>query len=220
MSRGDRLLLIALFCIGGFLALLTGCDGGGEEHPLPVVGISMSPWAWDIAYSPGMAAHPMAQPDGWSIDIPGRDGLHYVTTRYGSLRGKTVIRMRYRVEAEPGARIVPSSDPALPSIGPTLFFQRCNDNMSGTGPYEAYRWWATFAAPMPVEPGEHVVEASLSGRWTAVMTSTRDSNPDGFIAAANDACRVGFTMGGGTGYGHGVYAEGAARLVVTSFEVL
>jgi len=30
---------------------------------------------------------------------------------------------------------------------------------------------------------------------------------------------VGFTLGGGTGYGHGVYANGNARMIVTSFKV-
>jgi hypothetical protein len=34
-----------------------------------------------------------------------------------------------------------------------------------------------------------------------------------------NADRIGFTFGGGDGYGHGTYATGSARFVVTSFAV-
>jgi hypothetical protein len=46
-----------------------------------------------------------------------------------------------------------------------------------------------------------------------------DANPSTFLNAKVHADRIGFTMGGGDGYGHGTYATGAARLVVTSFVV-
>ena len=38
-------------------------------------------------------------------------------------------------------------------------------------------------------------------------------------AALIDADEVGFVLGGGTGYGHGVYATGRARITVTAFSV-
>ena len=156
---------------------------------------------------------------GWYIDLPRPPGsVHYVTFRHGSLSGKSRIVMRYRIEAAPGVRIVPPSNPALPSII-TLYFQRSGDTWSGRRQFEAYRWYATFASHSPIRAGEHVMVAPLSGNWTAVETSSARNNPDAFRAAIAQADRVGFVLGGGDGYGHGVHATGAARLVVTSFRV-
>ena len=60
------------------------------------------------------------------------------------------------------------------------------------------------------------VQLPLSG---AVMTSSADSNPDAFRDALANADQVGFVLGGGDGYGHGVFATGQARLVVTDFRI-
>ena len=51
------------------------------------------------------------------------------------------------------------------------------------------------------------------------MTSSADSNPDAFRDALAEADQVGFVLGGGDGYGHGVFATGRARLIVTDFRV-
>jgi hypothetical protein len=59
----------------------------------------------------------------------------------------------------------------------------------------------------------------LNGNWTAVETSSARTNPEGFRDAVANADQVGFVLGGGDGYGHGVYATGRARLVVTEFRV-
>jgi hypothetical protein len=144
--------------------------------------------------------------------------VHYVTFHHGTLAGKRHIEMRYRIEAAPGVRILPVTGPTLPSII-TLYFQRRGDDWSGRGPFEAYRWYATFASQSPITPGEHVIVAPLSGKWTAVETSSAGGNPAAFDAAVAAADQVGFVLGGGDGYGHGVFATGPARLVVTQFRV-
>ena len=59
----------------------------------------------------------------------------------------------------------------------------------------------------------------LAGNWTAVSTSSARTNPAGFQAALAEADQVGFVLGGGDGYGHGVFATGPARLIVTEFRV-
>jgi hypothetical protein len=108
--------------------------------------------------------------------------------------------------------------PELPSII-TLYFQRGGDNWSGRRRFETYRWYATFASQSPIRPGEHVMIAPLDGNWTAVETSSARTQPAAFRDAIADADQVGFVLGGGDGYGHGVFATGPARLIVTEFRV-
>ena len=170
--------------------------------------------------SRGMPLHPSPGPGrGWHVELPQAPGsLNYVTFRHGSLAGKSRIVMRYRVEAAPGVRIEPRTAPGLPSIL-TLYFQRAGDNWSGRGPYEAYRWYATFASHSPISPGEHQIVAPLNAAWTAVQSSSAQNNPSAFHDALANADQVGFVLGGGDGYGHGVHATGPARLVVTDFRV-
>ena len=186
-----------------------------------------NPRAWVIGpiiggrnYSRGTPLHPTPGPGGaWHINVPPPPGkLGYVTFRHGPLTGKSRIVMRYRVEVAPGARILAASNPQQSSMI-TLYFQRAGDDWSAAGPFEAYRWYATFATQAPITPGEHVMVAPLSGNWTAVETSSARTNPRAFREALANADQVGFVLGGGDGYGHGVFATGPARLVVTDFRV-
>lgn len=171
-------------------------------------------------YSRGVPLHPAAGPGrSWHINLPGPGGsVNYVTFHHGSLAGKRRIVMRYRIEAAPGVQIFPRTAPGSPAVI-TLYFQRRGDSWSGRGPFEAYRWYATFASQSPLTPGDHVMVAPLTGRWTAVMTSDAFSNPAAFRAALAQADQVGFVLGGGDGFGHGIFATGPARLVVTDFRV-
>lgn len=208
------------------LMLISACCGDAQANDRAAAG-NLDPCEWVIGpvirgrnYSEGMPLHPSPGPDGgWHIDLPRAPGsVHYVTFRHGSLAGKRRIVMRYRVEAEPGARIAPATAPQGPSIL-TLYFQRAGDNWTARGRYETYRWYATFASQMPITAGEHEIVAPLDADWTAVETSSARSNPAAFRDAIANADQVGFVLGGGTGYGHGVFATGRARLIVTDFRV-
>jgi hypothetical protein len=174
-------------------------------------------------FSLNMPASPSPHPDGWSFDFPQPSKeaghVHYVTFPHGSLKGKSGIVLRYRIEAEPGVQILPQEYPTTPSTL-TLYFQRRGDNWSGKGAFEHYRWWATFRVHMPLTPGEHQLTVRLDENWTSVMGSSAADNPRAFRAAISDAERVGFTFGGGGAAGHGVYATGPARFVLTGFEIL
>lgn len=192
----------------------------------------MNASAWEIGpitatrnYSLNMPLSPSPHPTGgWYFDIPyptaAAGHVHYVTFKHGSLSGKSRIVMRYRIEMADGVQIVPTKEQpnTFPSIL-TLYFQRQGDNWSGSGKYAAYRWWATFASVSPLASGEREISVRLDQNWTALQGSAT-TNPRGFADAIRYADRVGFTLGGGTGFGHGVYATGPARLVVTSFQVL
>ena len=205
------------------MAFLAAFAGGAA---VSVADAAPGPGAWVIGpviegrnYSKGMPLHPSPGPNGtWHIDLPRHPGsVHYVTFPHGSLRGKSRIVMRYRIEAAPGTRIEASTAPGTPGII-TPFFQRAGDNWTARGRYEKYRWYGTFATQQ-LRRGEHQIVAPLNARWTAVETSNAHSDRAAFREAMAYADQVGFVLGGGDGYGHGAYATGPARLVVTSFQV-
>lgn len=209
------------------IAPLAAC-GERAEVSVPHGPHHLQPEKWTIGpiirgrnYSPGMPLHPSKHQDGFQIELPHAPAsVHYVTFKHGSLTGKRRIAMRYRFEVDPGVRIVPTTDPKLPSAI-TLYFQRSRDKWSGRGKFETYRWFATFATHWDLKADEHVMVAPLDGAWTAIQTSTAASAPEALREAIADADQVGFVMGGGDGYGHGVHLEGAgrARLVVTDFRI-
>jgi hypothetical protein len=179
--------------------------------------------SWEIGpvisgrnYSVGMPLNPTQTSDGWAFDFPlSPNSVHYVTYPFGSLAGKTHIVMHYRVEVDPTVQLFPVCCAQLPSMGPTVYFQEKGDDWNTDGE----RWWATFNSPFPIQPGEYDMDIPLDGAWTSVLTMTAASNPQQFATAKLNADRVGFTFGGGDGYGHGVYANGTARFVLTSFKI-
>ena len=185
--------------------------------------------AWEIGpvigkrnSSVNMPATPSTHADGWSFAFPQPDKeaghVHYLTFKHGPLTGKSRIVMRYRIDAGPDVQLYPTNFPGRPSTI-AMYFQRRGDNWSGKGKFETYRWWATFRA-MTLAPGEYELSVGLDENWTAIQTSSAATNPAAFAEAIRDAERVGFTFGGGDGYGHGVYATGPAVFVVTHFEVV
>jgi hypothetical protein len=206
---------------------LAAC-GESSEVSAPAGPHHLQPEKWTIGpiirgrnYSPGMPLHPSPNLDGFRIELPHTpDSLHYVTFRHGPLTGKSHIAMRYRFEADPGIRIVPTTDPRLPSVI-TLYFQRRGDNWSGVRQYETYRWFATFTSHWELKAGEYSMVAPLDADWTAIETSTAATAPAAFREAIANADEVGFVLGGGDGYGHGVHlvGPGRARLIVTDFKI-
>jgi hypothetical protein len=205
------------------LASVQASQAGAQPHPAPS---AMNPNAWVIgpiigghSYSRGMPLHPSPGPGrAWHIELPRAPGsVHAITFPHGSLTGKRRIVMQYRIEAAPGVRIVPRTAPAGVGLI-TPYFQRSGDNWSASGRFEAYRWYATFAT-REMTAGEHQIVVPLNGNWTAVLRSSAQSNPAGFADALANADQVGFVLGGGEGYGKGVFATGPARLVVTDFRV-
>lgn len=216
-----------LFRTAAAIALigLAACGRGTPANAHPAD--ARDAGAWTIGpiirgrnYSRHMPLRPTPRRGGgWQIDLPQAPGsVHYVTFPHGSLAGKSRIVLRYRIEADRGVRIVPRTAPDLPSIL-TLYFQRGGDNWSGRGRFETYRWYATFASQSPITPGDHVMVAPLAGNWTAVERSSARTDPAAFRDAIIGADQVGFVLGGGDGYGHGVFATGRARLIVTDFRV-
>jgi hypothetical protein len=215
--------------------LLAACGGGEDDDFSDDPGTgglyhdSMDAASWQIGpvidgdnYSRGMPLTPRQLPGakGWVIDLPQPSpevgSAHYVTMKTGSLAGYTKVSMRYRIEADPGVKILPRRFPNAPSML-TLYFQRRGD--SWTAKHEDYRWYASFSRQSPIVPGEFEIEARFDQNWTSVLSSSRDKNLARFQEAVAGAGRIGFVLGGGDGAGHGIYATGPARIVVTSFRL-
>jgi hypothetical protein len=206
------------------LALLIACAGAPAANvqwadPADARAWVIGPILNGRNFSQGVPLHPTPRRGGgWHIDLPRAPGsVHYVTFRHGPLTGKRRIVMRYRIEAAPGVRIAPPSSPDGPAII-TPYFQRGGDSWTARGRFETYRWYGTFATRR-LQPGEYEIVAPLDANWTAVLTSSARTNPHAFREALANADQVGFVLGGGDGYGHGVFATGRARLVVSSFRV-
>lgn len=206
----------ALLLFGALIALTTSAAVANVPGP---DGWGIGPIIRGKNYSVGMPLRPAETRRGlFEIEMPTASGsVHYVTFRHGSLEGKRRVVLRYRLEAAPGTRIVASTVPSMPGLI-TPYFQRAGDNWSGRGRFETYRWYATFAT-QTLTPGEYEIVAPLDARWTAVQTSSAESAPQAFQGAIANADKVGFVLGGGDGYGHGVHATGPARLVVTDFRI-
>ena len=194
---------------------LAACDGGGNPAREPRQAQQDS--AWEIGpvidgknYSLGLPLRPTTFADGWGFAISPTAEPHYITKR-ATLAGKTVMRMRYRVEGDGtiyGKGCALSSPSAV-----TLYFQKANDDWRTDG----NRWWATFASVPLSRAGEYSIEAPLDGAWTSVYKLTADA-PE-FAVAKRNADRVGFTFANCEGYGHGARATAPMQFIVTSFEV-
>lgn len=183
--------------------LVASCGDGNSDPPKP------TPIDWTAEFSHGCVVRDDI------VFIPSSDGCHYITKPSGALTAASEIRLHYRVEMGPGIEIKPSSDPSFLSVGPTIYFQVCHDDMRTDG----NRWWATFASPMPIVAGDFSIVAPMKAKWTSVIKMNSLDNAANFQSARANVCRIGFTLGGGTGYGHGVFATGPAKIIITSFTV-
>ncbi|GMM92671.1 hypothetical protein [Qipengyuania sp. MTN3-11] len=195
---------------------------GAAEAP-PASAWEIGPFIDGRNYSVGMPVRPADTREGASFVIPGptaADGhVHYVTTPVRSLAGAKRITLRYRIDAPRGTRFVQQENPGAGPATLSLYFQRRGDSWRARHP--DYRWYSPVARQVPLSPGVHEVSIPLAEdeRWIAMMGSDSATNPRGFAAAIEDAHRVGFTFGGSSGRGHGVYATNPARFTVLDFRI-
>lgn len=158
--------------------------------------------------------------DGPSFDFPypsaANGHVHYVTVPVQSLEGAKRITLTYRIDAKPGTRFLEQENPAGPATL-SLYFQRAGDRWSARTPH--HRWYSPAGRDLPLNPGTHTVSISLAEPWIAMMGGDASSLPQAFDAAIRDTAQVGFTFGGNSGRGHGVFATAPARFTVLSFRI-
>lgn len=188
--------------------------------PPPAASWTVGPVIGGRSYSRGVPPHPIAGPGrSWWVPIPGGSGsLNALTMAARPLSGARRIVLTYRIEAAPGVTIGARSAPGAPALV-TMYLQRRGDNWSARGPFETYRWYAGFATQTVTPNVTRTIVAPLSGNWTAIERSSARTSPAAFRAALADPQAIGFVLGGGDGLGHGIVADGPARLVVTDFRI-
>ena len=222
--------MIHIFPAGA--ALLAACS-----DPLPAPPSApalLSAQAWNIQYSPGMPAHPIAVDGGWYFDFPaprcgGPDvcSVHYVTTP---------VRMSVTTtgHAEAMFRITMSDTPVFNyQLNPDntcdypaharFYLQRKGDDLTGQGEYEFYRWFSNEVAYRLAAGSAHLAVALTPGQWTSVFGRKGDYDfaaTAGFVQALRHLGNVGFVFGGGCYYGHGVNVSGGtARFTLSEYSI-
>ena len=195
--------LLFLAVLACFILISCKQDDGDEQA-------SNTYWSvndWESPLKPNRA-----RISGDTLSIPAAPGSANYVTRPGKLTTASTMKLSFTLDAPVTAK----ENPSAPATA-TLYFQRKGDNWSAQGPYETYRWYASFATVKLVGPGEYHLEAPLSERWIAVQGSNSFDSPEAFLAAIENVEKVGFVLGGGGGLGHGV--TGPAKLTINSFSI-
>lgn len=233
-------IIVPIVAVG--LALFYYFRTPAGEHIINVIRPKPSltdPKAWLIGpsvngenESKNMPLHPSVHPKGWVIEMPTPTSEpHYITNNHGPLTGKTQITLKGHFEIEDGGQFFAKDGTSMASI--CLYFQRQFDDWSATegvtDSFETnqntqyYRWYATSNAMLPIVAGPFTLTASLTDKWTALRAESLDSlTGEGakyFKEAIANAGEIGFVLGGGDGWGHGIIATKPAKIIITSYEL-
>ena len=130
--------------------LVAACSASNNAPLLPQPAqLSMAASAWVFQYSNSMPARPSAAGSGWLFTFPNTSGpsggVHYLVTQSPNLASKSTLTMSGVISVAPGT-VWGSNDPS--DITPDhcrTYFQQAGDDLSGTGPYEFYRWFSHTA---------------------------------------------------------------------------
>lgn len=170
---------------------------------------------------------PKRMETGFDFPYPGeRQGhVNYVTKPTGPLAGKEKIVFKFKIVAEEGTRIVPingrydGGDYSGGIATLSVYIQQKGLKWSGRG-HGTQRWWASGMTTQ-LKPGEFALEVPLTGPiWSGVNTETWATDTAAFEEAKAKAGKIGFTIGGGDGLGHGAYATAPARFELLHWEVV
>lgn len=215
---------LVTYLLGFALATTASVPGLGEDAAtIPAARWDIGPVIRGRNWSVAMPAHPAPARVGWTFDFPVdsmRPGhVHYVTFASGSLAGARSVVVRYRVQAAPGTRFVPQEQPGNPGTV-SLAFQREDDDWSGRGQRDYFRWYAPAQSVRELAPGEYAVTVNFADPgWVSVFGHPSGENREAFADAMAHAERIGLVFGSAGARGHGVYTTGPARFTLLSFEI-
>lgn len=215
--RNVRLAVIGLAAFG----LLSGAPQAvAQDSPHWEIGPNIRGRNYSVGMPP--APTPLRR-GGWSFDFPypRREAghVHYVTHNPGPLIGASRIVVRYRIDAERGARFVPQEEPLEPAAT-SIFIQRRGDNWSAKRQYEYFRWYAPSHTVRRLAPGEYEMVVSISDpNWISVHGTTSAQNPAAFRATLEDTSSIGIVFGSAGLRGHGVFSTGRAKYTLLEFRI-
>jgi len=207
-------LMKALLIVLAVLISFTGGkkDSGPANMPTNPAATS----GWSIRYSPGMPPSMSQNADGtYYVDLPYQDGLHYVVQgAQGNLTGKA-ITIKFELV---GAGELLASDPGETCpCSVSLYLQQQGDTLKAADEFK--RWWS-HKIPLNRQ-GEASVVVSPEN-WTQVFGKRGSDFPPQFQAAMSNLANVGFTFGGTSFAGHGIYVKqgtGYVRFVLKEYSI-
>jgi hypothetical protein len=202
------------------LAIALAISPVASSATVPVQGWEIGPDVRGVNYSQGMPLRPQIGPKGavW-FDFPPPGGeIDALTRRIAPLTGAKTITMRYRVDAAPGVRFVPS-EVSGEKATVSLYFQQSGDNWTGKGRFASYRWYAPGGAVMPIVPGTHSVTIALRDVWTNVWGESNTAHAGAYADALEKTETLGIAFGSVGRRSHGVYATGRARFTLLSLDI-
>ena len=224
---------IHFFLAVAALAMEASSDPSPSPPPAPSQA-SLSAQAWNIQYSPGMSAHPIAVAGGWYCDFPAPScgsaqvcSVHYVSTAVQmsvTMGGHVNAVFEVNTTGTPVFNYQLNRDNVCDYPAHVRFYlQRTGDDLSGRGQYEFYRWFSNEVAYELVAGSANLTAALMPDQWTSVFGKKGDYDSAanvGFVQGLQDLVNVGFVFGGGCFYGHGVNVSGGtARFTLRQYSV-
>lgn len=165
----------------------------------PAAGIppATTPSTWTFMYG----ANETGTPENFTF--PSLDGVHYCmksAAGYGVAIGKT-ITFKFDLSGDGELKVADPND--APPATVRLILQRRGDTLSQID----YRFW--FDTKVNLVNGQLQLVAPIDGdRWSNV---NGQKNAAGLQALINDIANVGFTFGGQSFAGHGIYCPVGMR---------
>lgn len=193
-------------CSLGLALLLGACSGGGNNPPPPPVQPPISGWTqfFGSGFTPP------------SFDFPAAPGSAHYVVQPGKAQqlGQTLMAI-FTISGSGSWGISDPSDTLPPTMH--LFLWENGDNLSGAGAYETYREWCGRTEIS--NPGQYIVSCKLDpALWTGVFGQTPSAGA--FQHLLNNIYGVGFTFGGASFSGHGVYsASGTMHFQLDAFSI-
>lgn len=204
-------ILIAAIAAGVYFFVIKKKGSSGSTTSGVVL-----PTGWSITNSRNMPAQMSQYPSGgnYYFDFPSQDGVHYVVEPAPSLQMGQVVKLEFNVSGS-GTVVPVQGDKATVS----LFMQRRGDNLTGSGPYQQYRYWHSGA---PLVNGDGSLSCTLTpDQWGDVFGSNGMEHQSEFAACVANAEMIGMTFGdpGAGATGHGCYSNGGNRFTLKNFTI-
>lgn len=157
-----------------------------------------------------------ASDGSYFFDFPAQDGVHYVVEAVPPLQLGQLIGLSFNVSGNGVVTPVQGDPPAKVS----LYLQRKDDNLTGAGQYQQYRY---FHSATPLINGDGSLAATLTpDQWTDVFGEAGTLHETAFQDCVSNASVIGFVFGdpGAGATGHGAYVKGGtARFTLKSFTI-